>query len=45
MAQSPPSEYAPGHKHIGYRSNLFKVLFSSTIFRFFAEDKRLINID
>ena len=20
-----PSEYAPGHKHIGYRSNLFKV--------------------
>ena len=39
MAQWPPSEYAPGHKHIGYRSNLFKILFfSSTIFRFFAED-------
>ena len=23
----PPSEYAPGHKHIGYRSNLFEILF------------------
>ena len=23
----PPSEYAPGHKHIGYRSNLFETLF------------------
>ena len=22
-----PSEYAPGHKHMGYRSNLFEVLF------------------
>ena len=43
MAQWPPSEYAPGHKHIGYRSNLFEILFfSSTIFRFFAEDQRLI---
>ena len=43
MAQWPLSEYAPGHKHIGYRSNLFEILFfSSTIFRFFAEDKRLI---
>ena len=23
----PPFEYAPGHKHIGYRSNLFEILF------------------
>ena len=23
----PPSEYAPDHTHIGYRSNLFEILF------------------
>ena len=27
MAQWPSSEYAPGHIHIGYRSNLFEILF------------------
>ena len=27
MAQWPPSEYAPGHIHIGYRFDLFEILF------------------
>ena len=27
MAQWPSSEYAPGHIHIGYQSNLFEILF------------------